>query len=106
MQVVRAPEQVPAIARVVHVGLIEGTSFSSSVEAELEPPQLEQIVTEATAYTKALNALHLVRHRPPASRGRQHESAPDGQLAPLPKCLVDGYLVTRHHRVTDCTKAV
>src|SRR5215472_5665296 len=31
-QVVRIPEQVPTIARIVRIGIVEGTSFSTTVE--------------------------------------------------------------------------
>ena len=103
-EVIRVPEQVPSIAWIVHIRLVERASFRPAVQAELEPPQLEEVVPKATAHPKALNDGHPFRQR--RRHRRQHEPAADGQLAPFPQRLVHRHLLTRHPWVADGSNAV
>src|SRR5437660_5175973 len=77
-QIVRVPEQVPPVARIVHIRLIEGTSFGSAIQDKLESPKLELIVPKATAHTKTLNDGHPLCRR--GGHWREHKSAAYGQL--------------------------
>src|SRR2546422_519074 len=72
-QIVRVPEQVPPVARIVHIRLIEGTSFGSAIQDKLESPKLELIVPKATAHTKTLNDGHPLCRR--GGHWREHKSA-------------------------------
>src|SRR5579859_6164961 len=54
-EIVRGPEQMAAKLRIVDVGLLQRRSLSATIQTKLEPPDLEQVVAEATANPKAID---------------------------------------------------
>src|SRR5262249_15638962 len=52
-QVARFPKWVPRGVGVVGIGVVERSGKGPSIHEGLEPPDLEQIITEATAYPQA-----------------------------------------------------
>src|SRR5579884_1337124 len=103
-EVVRVPEQMSPVAWLVHIRFVERPSLRSTVQDELESPELEEVISKATVYSKALDDRHPFCKR--VRKWREHESTANGQLPLFPQRLVDRDLIPHHHRITHGSNAV